>query len=917
MAQGLTTRISGLWTFPSDLSGAPEGSLAVADNIVIDRDSEAEPRRGFDYLTHGGTQSQFSSVSYRANKLFFYQGFTLAHYASSTLAYHDPTTGWQNFAGTFNPPTVSVKVRAATASQNFYFTTSAGVQKLDSVTGTPKAIGCPPGLDLTAAVASAPSSTWLPVGYSTAYRLVWGYTDANQNLILGAPTQRAEITNTTAAAVSVALTSTIPSGITTAHFYQLYRAQSTNSGTTAGFIEPNDELGLVYEGNPTAGDLAAGFITITDLVPDSLRGATIYTAQSQEGLANANEPVPLAYDLAEFRNCMFYGNTTGLQNFFLNLLGTGSPSGLQSSDTLVIGGVTYTASTSSENASTGQFLITPVFSLTTTGTTAASSAVITSVGSTTGVTAGMSISDGVNKIPAGSFVVSTTSTTITINQNCTGIATGESITITGDSAAQSIRDTALSLVRVVNKYASSTVYAFYESGPNDLPGKMLFQGRTAGQAAFVVTASRATCWSPSLPSSGTTQSSTADAWKNGLFYSKVLEPEAVPLANYFRVGSADKAILRIIALRDSLFVLKEDGVFRVSGTDPSNFEVWPLDYTNVLIAPESAVALNNQIFALTTQGVVTISETGVKIMSRPIESALTSLSTANYALLQTATFGVAYESSRAYYLFTITNATDSGPTQYYRYNTITNAWTHGTLAKTCGGVNPVDDKLYLGNSALPIIDVERKNLSYSDYADYQSTQVLSGISGNPTTFAMTSSDTVQVGSIIYQSPTVFSTVTQTNPIAGTVTVSLPTTLVNGNADVLAPVSAVVEWLPQTLANPGVTKHMREVALLFRSLFNGSGTVGFVTDVSPSEADETIQGGNVGGWGLFAWGGPAETSLGVSWGGDAQRKPIRVMIPRIHQRSSLLTVKFSHAYAFSPWTLQGISYIGDITSERMS
>ena len=61
MAQELTQRIAGLWTFPSDLTGAPEGSLAIADNIVIDRDNDAEPRRGFDYLTHAGIQSSFRS----------------------------------------------------------------------------------------------------------------------------------------------------------------------------------------------------------------------------------------------------------------------------------------------------------------------------------------------------------------------------------------------------------------------------------------------------------------------------------------------------------------------------------------------------------------------------------------------------------------------------------------------------------------------------------------------------------------------------------------------------------------------------------------------------------------------------------------------------------------------------------------
>ena len=46
---------------------------------------------------------------------------------------------------------------------------------------------------------------------------------------------------------------------------------------------------------------------------------------------------------------------------------------------------------------------------------------------------------------------------------------------------------------------------------------------------------------------------------NRVYYSKFQQPEAVPLLNYFDVGAADKAILRIFPLRDSLFVFKEDG----------------------------------------------------------------------------------------------------------------------------------------------------------------------------------------------------------------------------------------------------------------------------------------------------------------------------------------------------------------------
>ena len=965
-------------TFPNDLSSVPEGALSVADNIIIDRDNEAEPRRGLDYVAHGGVQSQFSEPTFRANKLFFYQSQTLAQYSSNLLAYHNSSTGWSPYSGTYAPPSATVPMRSAQANQNFYFTTSQGVYKLDSYSGTPAAIGVPPGLDITTtltatvtptgtttsgsnvvtavsaitgiavgmtivdtghsgipantvitsftantitlsanasasntgtALSIAAPSTWLSwynasanSQVSTAYRIVWGIKDANNNVIYGAPSQRSDITNTGTANAAINVNFTIPAGITTAHFYQIYRAAAVILGSN-----PNDEMNIVYEGNPVAADITNKYLTICDILPDALRiGATIYTAQSQEGIANGNAPPPLAADLATFKNCLFFGNTQGLQSYSLTLLGVGAPTGLVSGDTIVIGVQTYTADTT-ETVSTGHFQVVPVFLQSQTGSTHTSTTV-DSLASTTGVTVGMTVAG--TGIPVGTFVTAIPGgTSITISQAATASAS-VSITIAGDSAAQAIRDTALSLVRVINRNASSTVYAYYLSGPNDLPGKMLFQARTVGQVAFTSQSARATSWSPVITSA---QTSTNDKFKNALFYSKVSQPEAVPLANYIFVGSADKAILRIIALRDSLFILKEDGIFRLYGTDPTNFQVSPLDYTSILIAPESAVALNNQIYAFTTQGVVAVGEQGVQIMSHPIEGDLTSLIAANYSLLQTSTFGVAYESDRAYYLFCISNAADTQPTQYHRYNYITNAWVRGTMTKTCGGVNPADNRLYLGNGLLDIIDVERKNLTYSDYADYSSTQTISGVTGS--IVSITSPDTIIIGSILWQSATVFGTVASYDSIGGTVTTTLPTAFANGSVDVLAPIQTDLVWIPTSFGNPGMSKQIREATPLFKSDFNGTAYVGFSSDISPDTEYEAIAGGSVGAWGLFAWGGPFETLLGVPYGGDPRRRPIRVVVPRNQQRCSLLTVSFTHAYGFSPWLLSGISLNGNISSER--
>jgi hypothetical protein len=58
-----------------------------------------------------------------------------------------------------------------------------------------------------------------------------------------------------------------------------------------------------------------------------------------------------------------------------------------------------------------------------------------------------------------------------------------------------------------------------------------------------------------------------------LYRSKFEEPDHVPILNYDDVGSADKAGYRIIALKDSLIILKEDGIWRLSGASESSFYI--------------------------------------------------------------------------------------------------------------------------------------------------------------------------------------------------------------------------------------------------------------------------------------------------------------------------------------------------------
>lgn len=440
MSQQLVLNIAGKFTSFNELSEVPKGALLEALNIDILQDSVAQPRRGFD--KEDGSYSVNTDVT---DSMFEYPGTDtiLSHHGS----FGSPTTLSYLSSGTWTAlETISSitnrKMKFTASNQNVYYTSSSGIRALEAYNGTPRAAGAYKALDMETSQ-SASISTWLTTGNSVAYRGVWVKQDANDNFFYGSPSQREVFTNASGSTVAVDLNITIPAGVTTDWIFQLYRSSAT-TGT------PSDELGQVYEYNPTSSDITAKTFTITDITPDSLRGATIYTAASQQGLAASNEAPPLAEDIDIFRECVFFANTKSKHRFNLTLISVDSPNGIQANDTLTIGGVVYTGK-ASETASSGQFKVT-----------------------------------------------------------------------TGGSAASNIDLTARSLVRVINRYSSSTVYAYYLSGPSDLPGQILLEERGVGGSSFAITTSRATCWTPSnIQTSGTATSSTNDTFVNGLFLSLI------------------------------------------------------------------------------------------------------------------------------------------------------------------------------------------------------------------------------------------------------------------------------------------------------------------------------------------------------------------------------------------------------------
>lgn len=316
-----------------------------------------------------------------------------------------------------------------------------------------------------------------------------------------------------------------------------------------------------------------------------------------------------------------------------------------------------------------------------------------------------------------------------------------------------IDETARSLVNVINKNTNESVYAYYLSGATDLPGIILLEVKDIGVNGFTVTASDSTTgaeFNPALPPVAGAQpvQGIPELKPNRIYFAKLQQPEAVPLLNFIDVGPQDKAISRILALRESLFILKEDGLYRLTGTNGA-YSVSLFDESTKIIAPDSAVVLNNQIYCLSNLGVVTISDTGVSIISKPIYSDIKLLSSSKYNF-KSPTFGVSYENDFSYLLWMPSSINDTVATIAYRYNTVTETWTLFDLAKTCGIVNLGDDKLYLGPSDENFIERERKLFNRTDFADRNFDLIIPSNAINDKILRLSSSVLIDVGDAVVQ-----------------------------------------------------------------------------------------------------------------------------------------------------------------------
>jgi hypothetical protein len=470
---------------------------------------------------------------------------------------------------------------------------------------------------------------------------------------------------------------------------------------------------------------------------------------------------------------------------------------------------------------------------------------------------------------------------------------------TGGTTAENIRDTALNLIALVNSDSTNFLYASYISGYNDLPGKILFEARDLTSTAFTVTSSRGGAFNPTLPASGTNSvnQSTADEYKNGLAYSEQYEPEHWTDTNFEEVGARDKAILRIIPLRDAIIILKEDGVFSLRGSDKFDFSITELDNTAILLAPECVCTANNTVYAYTTTGFAAITDSGATLKSIPIKDQLLEVQGPALSQIVSYAHAVSYDSEGKVFFFLPTTSGSTYAEIAYVFDIYNESFVKWTVPANCGLVS--GDKLYLGSPTTSKLLEERKSLNYTDICDYGAALTITNDAG--TTLTLSDATGIQVGDIIAQGD-LYAYVTEVDTATNTVVVDVDVTWVGSAVTWLKAIDCTIAWNPEFGGNPAGYKQWMECLLLLKRGFIGDATVSFYTDLYTGRSEVPIRANiGSGNFGDFDFGD-------ATFGGDPSKAPPRLGIPRNASKSNLLFVELEHRAAYSDFQLNGLSLV---------
>lgn len=641
------TNFQGIVTNASTQSTSA-GALLEAENVVIRRAAVCAPRDGLDTVPGtNGLEVWGFSFGARGFVLRFDDG------GSGLYSYHDidgpdPSSSPQPMRG-------DILTRAELRT-NLYIPADDGVHRM-----LPGAIDFEPaGLPLESAITGvgmAGGGAWLPDGEQVAYRVVGYSEDASGMVRRSVPSGAVIASNTSGSPASPSIT--IESTGTSYTQAELYRTR--NFPNT---IQPDDEMQLVGRFELPSPTFS---VLVQDLVLPEDRGATLYTSPSRGGIIEQNERPPACACVAAYKGSLFFGNVRGPQRVTLSYR--------------------YDPALTTVDG---------IGMRTKAGTGAGTS--ITGLANTDGIFVGMKVARDNSNVLSEVTVVNPTSVTVAPALLAGGAGNYrfyDVIEIDG------VRYATAGAPAAVGGGLIPTILGGGPPGTSPQAAGLVTYLVTPPEGGYTHTLVIETVSRAPSPASAVRASHGAeyveplpvltdparpfeqDATPGGLYWSKTDEPEHVAPINFAYVAEQNKAILALVPTRDALFILKEDGVFRLTGVN-ATWRIDPYDPTLFCCLPNSVVPLQEKAYFLSNKGVIAFSDGGAEAVSGPVDDQIVGIIDQIYAGFRDTgryeipgLFGFAaavYERENEYTLLT----GEGAPALVY--NASTRAWTKFSVA---------------------------------------------------------------------------------------------------------------------------------------------------------------------------------------------------------------------------------------------
>lgn len=904
-------QIKGLYSNVNRSALIPEGGLLEADNCIVERPGLLSKRRGFN--RYG------DELSALPESLMEYDGSLVVHNGINISCDASGDGSFTTWGDKYQAPGPTHNIRGIGFKDNFYFTSSDGVYRNDSTTGTPSLAGLPEGLDIEIEKYGT-GDGWFANDRQVGYRIIWTRKDANKSLMFSEPSYRHVVANRKKAvtldydaAGFIVVSSHTNHGFSHGDIITISGVDPEEYGGVGKVITVIDEDSYKYEYST---DLGSGksafagkdyFLKLTFTVPEGVVSGDKYqihrTGASADGITDPGTDLMLVIDkeitAAEVTAGVVEFSDTVLEVSLGEFLYTNSGQETISQRNTrppmckdIIQWKNYIFYSDLSYRAEKEFHLSEIEDL------SDGDSISIKVGART-LTYKFSLSEDAE-------------------ERMFKLVTDE------DTTEENIEFTARGLVRVINRDPNNDLlYAHYSSGIDDASGKVLIRTRSPALGDFSITASSSTVgdsFKEPIPTSGEDFAPEVSTVPNGLAYSKLLEPDAVPDINIIFIGSRAEPIQRIFPLKNALIILKNDGVYKLSGNSPASFLLQVLDPAVSCRFPKAAALLNDAVYCLSTQGIVRVNENGTVAIGFAIEDRVRNI--ASYNGCAKMAFAVANEEARHIVIFTQKDSGDLNAKIGWVYNYLTKEWTTWSKPVSCGISLLGQREMYLGHAHDEYILKERRGVSRRNSGDYMDEDITVQLGGTPTTtieFTYDYDVPIRAGFLFTQASTDpnaggSSKIKSITSIAGaarpfTVTAVLESaiagiaaTTADHTHKVSLPIDSLVKWAPQNLGMSEHPKQFSQAIITMESSTALTNEMGFYSDAVPvSEWVGPIVLNTPIGWGQGAW--------GTSGWGDTETVavvPLVSPVPRQHQRCRELTLMFRHRVANEEFNIESVA-----------